>query len=273
LRCYASPVFPRYDEGVTGFTVEARVELKSSLLEFATRDPRISGAAVTGSAAADREDRWSDIDLAFGVSDPALVGAVLSDFSDFMYAQGALHHHDVGAGAWIYRVFFLRGGLQVDLAFVEQGEFRPLGPAFKLVFGDAKSVQPFPSPNPRDIIGLAWLHALHARSCILRDRLWQAEYMVSAVRDHTLALACIRLGLPSAHGRGIDSLPESVTQPLLVSMVGHLDSNELWRAFDTVLQSLTSEVNHADPALGLRLAAELRDLSTKPQASMSSMPG
>jgi hypothetical protein len=105
LGCCASPALSRYDEGVPGFTVEARVQLKSTLLEFATRDPRLGGVAVTGSAATGREDRWSDIDLAFGVSDPALVGAVLSDFSDFMYAQGALHHHDVSAGAWTYRVF------------------------------------------------------------------------------------------------------------------------------------------------------------------------
>jgi hypothetical protein len=264
FRCYASRPCSRYDVEVTGFTVEARTQLKSGLLELATRDSRLSGAAVTGSAATGREDRWSDIDLAFGVADPALVGAVLSDFSDFMYAQGALHHHDVRAGAWTYRVFFLPGGLQVDLAFVEQSEFRPLGPAFKLVFGDAKSVQPFPGPNPRDIIGLAWLHALHARSCILRERFWQAEYMVSAVRDHTLALACIRLGLSSAHGRGMDSLPESVTQPLLASMVGHLNSNELWRAFDAVLRSLTSEINRADAALGLRVSAELSGLSIEP---------
>jgi len=71
--------------------------------------------------------------------------------------------------------------------------------------------------------------------------------MVSAVRDFTLALACIRLGLPSAHGRGMDSLPETVTEPLLVSMVGRLNSDELWRAFDSVLQGFTSEVNQADP--------------------------
>jgi hypothetical protein len=260
------PAEPRYDDEVTSFTVEARTQLKARLLEFANHDPRLSGAAVTGSAAAGREDRWSDIDLAFGVADPALVGAVLSDFSDFMSAHGSIYHHDVRAGAWIYRVFFLPGGLQVDLAFVEQGEFRPLGPAFQLVSGDAKPIQPFPPPNPKDIIGLAWLHALHARSCILRDKLWQAEYMVSAVRDHTLALACIRLGQPSAHGRGMDSLPESVTRPLLESMIRHLSSDELWRAFDAVLGSLTSEVNQADPALGLRVSRELSSLSCKPPA-------
>jgi hypothetical protein len=127
-------------------------------------------------------------------------------------------------------------------------------------------MQPFPSPNPRDLIGLAWLHALHARSCILRDRLWQAEYMVSAVRDHALALACIRLGLPSAHGRGMDSLPESVTRPLLESIIGHLNSDELWRAFGAVIQGLTNEINHADTELGLRVSAELSGLSNRPLA-------
>ncbi len=81
------PAEPRYDDEVTSFTVEARTQLKARLLEFANHDPRLSGAAVTGSAAAGREDRWSDIDLAFGVADPALVGAVLSDFSDFMSAH------------------------------------------------------------------------------------------------------------------------------------------------------------------------------------------
>jgi len=263
----ACPISCRYDEFVTsGFAVEARNQLRLFLLEFAKRDPRIDGVAVTGSAAAGREDRWSDIDLAFGVSDPTLLSAVLSDFTDLMYARGSLHHHDIMAGAWIYRVFFLPGGLQVDLAFVEQGDFRPLGSAFELVSGEAKALQAFPGPKLAEIIGLAWLHALHARSCILRDKLWQAEYMVSAVRDDTFALACIRLGLPAIHGRGMDLLPESFTRPLLGSLVGSLNAEELWRAFDLVLQSLTSEINHVDAALGVRVSAELAALSSRPCA-------
>lgn len=253
-----------YDEQVKGFAVETRSLLKSSLLELASRDRRLSGTAITGSAAAGREDQWSDIDLAFGVADPAVMEAVLSDFSDFMYTQGALHHHDIKAGAWTYRVFFLPGGLQVDLAFVERDEFRALGPAFQLVFGEAKSMQAFPHSNPKDIVGLAWLHALHARSCILRERLWHAEYLVSAVRDHTFELACIRLGLPAAHGRGMDLLPESVTRALVASLVGTLSSDELWRAFDVVLQSLTREINHIDPTLSLRVSAEISALAVRP---------
>lgn len=256
----------RYDIDVTSFTVEGRAELKTKLLEFASQDPRLGGVAITGSAACGREDRWSDIDLAFGVADPVEVDAVLAAFTNFMYAQGALHHHDVRAGAWIYRVFFLPGGLQVDLAFVEQGEFRPHGPAFQIISGDAKPVQLFPPPNPKDLIGWAWLHALHARTCILRGKLWQAEYMVSAVRDYTLALACVRLGLASEYGRGMDSLPASVSQPLREAMVRDLGADELWRAFGVALEGFTREVGLADPAFGLRVSSEVIGLCRKPQA-------
>ena len=54
------------------FIPEERVRLRSELLEYAATDKRISGAAITGSAANEREDRWSNIDLAFGVNDIGL---------------------------------------------------------------------------------------------------------------------------------------------------------------------------------------------------------
>jgi hypothetical protein len=246
------------------FSAEYRAQLRAELLDYAANDKRLGGAAVTGSAAVDREDRWSDIDLAFGVADPGQVGAVLSDFTGLMYDQHeALHHYDVSAGAWIYRVFFLPGALQVDLAFVPQTEFRPLGPTFKLIFGNANPIQPFPPPAARDIIGLAWLHALHARRCILRGNFWQAEYMISAIRDHVMALACIRLGLPSDHGRGMDLLPHSITEPLLGSMVRELSSDELWQALSVAVEGLGAEINSTDPEFGARVAAGLTEVSTR----------
>jgi hypothetical protein len=51
------------------FTGEQREAVRQHLLELAETDARITGAAVTGSAADGREDRWSDIDLFFGVED------------------------------------------------------------------------------------------------------------------------------------------------------------------------------------------------------------
>lgn len=192
------------------FTPEERGRLRATLLEHASGDDRISGAAITGSAAAGREDDWSDIDLAFGV-DVAAVEDVLRDWSAYMYDRhSAVHHVDVRAGAWIYRVFLLHSTLQVDLAFVDAAEFRPLAPTFNLVFGTANEPRQPPPAPAAELIGMAWLYALHARSSIARGKLWQAEYMVSGVRDHTLALACVRNGLPAVHGRGMDSLPDDL---------------------------------------------------------------
>ena len=244
------------------FTPEERAHLRSELLEYAAQDKRISGAAITGSGANEREDRWSDIDLAFGVTKAAELPDALSHWTEYMYNQHrALHHLDVRAGAWIYRVFLLPNTLQVDLAFVPAAEFRALMPAFRLVFGSAKEAQHVPPPSPEGLIGLGWLYALHARSCIARQKLWQAEYMISGVRDHALALACLRYGFSAVHGRGIDQLPHEVTEPFQDSFVRRLEAGELSRAFRVVMDGLLSEIQSADERLAGRLRKALVSLN------------
>ena len=182
-----------------------------------------------------------------------------------MYDQHlALHHLDVRAGAWIYRVFFLPSTLQIDLAFVSDAEFRALAPTFRLVFGRSNEPRHAPPPPPLEIIGLAWLYALHARSCIARQKLWQAEYMISAMRDQTLALACIRHGLSPAHGRGIHQLPNEVTAQLESSLVRQLDAAELLRAFRVVMDGLLHEIRSADLDLAARLQEALTELTESP---------
>jgi len=244
------------------YSPQQRAALRSDLLERASADPRISGAAITGSAAAEREDRWSDIDLAFGVADASPLQSVLSDWTAHMYdRRGALHHVDVKAGAWIYRVFFLASTLQVDLAFVPASEFRPLAPTFRLIFGSAKEPAHFPSQPPADLIGMAWLHALHARSCIARGRLWQAEFMISGVRNNALALACVRHGLPAVHGRGMDLLPREVSAPFEDALVRQLREDELRRAFGVAIRALLGEIRSFDGELAARLQDALLHLT------------
>jgi len=243
------------------FSPEQRASLRSGLLQYGEADLRIGGTAITGSAAAEREDRWSDIDLAFAVTDPADLPNVLADWTAHMYEQHqALHHCDVRAGAWIYRVFLLPDTLQVDLAFVPAAEFRALTPAFRLVSGRANEPRHAPPPVLEEIIGLGWLYALHARSSIARGNFWQAEYMISGVRDHALALASIRHGLPAAHGRGIDRLPSEVTAPFEGSLVPRLEADEIARAFQVAIAGLLREIECVDPALAVRLDATLRSL-------------
>ena len=121
------------------FTPQQRAHLRSELLDRAVGDGRIAGAAITGSAAFGCEDEWSDIDVAFSVVDGTHSAEVISDWSRHMYDRyQAVHHVDITAGAWLYRVFLLPNTLQVDLAFVPASEFLPLAPSFQLVFGSAR---------------------------------------------------------------------------------------------------------------------------------------
>ncbi len=78
------------------FTQEQRERLRKGLVSAAYADTRITGAAVTGSAAVGREDRWSDIDLALCVAADADHEQVLADWTDRMYREhAAVHHVDV----------------------------------------------------------------------------------------------------------------------------------------------------------------------------------
>jgi hypothetical protein len=243
------------------YTIEERERLREALVVTARADPRISGAAITGSAAVGASDRWSDLDLAFGFAEPAQMADALSDWTDLMYRDhGALHHMDVVAGAAVYRVFLLGSTLQVDLAFFPAGEFGATHATFQLLFGAEVERPHLPPPTASSLINWGWLYALHARSCIERGRRWQAEYMISGVRDHTLALAALRHGLPAEQGRGMDRLPGDVTAPLEGALVRALDTGELKRAFRAATEGMLAEIHHADRALGERLKAPLMEL-------------
>jgi hypothetical protein len=247
------------------FSPEERHRLRTELLEYAATDPRICSAAVTGSAAGAREDRWSDIDLAYAVGNAAELPMVLSEWTERMYSQyRALHHLDVKSGSWTYRVFVLSSTLQVDLAFVPATEFRALAPTFRLVFGEANEPQHVPPPAIESIIGFGWLHALHARSGIASRNLWQAEYMISGIRDNALALACVRHGLSAVHGRGIDLLPASVTAQFEGALIRQMDVAELSRAFRVAIRGLLSEIRLADRELADRLTHVLTRLAETP---------
>ena len=49
------------------FTVAQRGRIRDRLVRAASEDERITAAAFVGSAAINREDRWSDIDLALRI--------------------------------------------------------------------------------------------------------------------------------------------------------------------------------------------------------------
>ncbi|TDC48868.1 nucleotidyltransferase domain-containing protein [Jiangella ureilytica] len=244
------------------FTPDERSALRDTLIAAARADDRIEGVALTGSAAAGAEDRWSDIDLAFGLAEGADQAAVIAGWTAAMYdAHGAVAHHDVPRDGTIYRVFLLANTLQVDVAFAPAAEFGAIAPTFRLLFGTAREQPAAAPPEAAGLVSMGWLYALHARSSIERGRAWQAVHMIDGLREQVIALACLHHDLPAWQGRGVDRLPPAVLEPLLGSLVGGLDDATLRRAFAAATEALLTEATHVDPALADRLSGPLRALN------------
>ena len=154
-------------------------------------------------------DRFSDLDLTFGIADHIPVTEVLDDWTRTLSGdRDAVQLADLERGPTIYRVFLLPDALQFDLSMTPAAQFRPAGPRFRLLFGEtaAGDYKGSTPPVAHDLFGWGVIYALHARACIERRRVWQAEHYVGAVRDHALSLACLREGLPAVQARGYDDL-------------------------------------------------------------------
>lgn len=242
------------------FTESRRDELRTALLDRARRDQRITGAALTGSAARDAADRWSDIDLCLGIARTADVTAVADDWTDHAYRElGALHHFELRAGPAVYRVVVLGDLLEFDLGFAPAGHFGPLGDgAFRTLFGDPAPRRPA-APDPRTLTGHGWHHVLHAAAALDRDQPWRALYWTGALRDRVIDLACLRHDLPVDHAKGADRLPPEATAPLRATLAADLTPPALRRALHAATIAYLTELRFHDAQLTARLTGPLTD--------------
>lgn len=242
------------------FTAEHRDHVRNRVLELARTDPRVTAGALTGSMAVGGGDEWSDIDVAFGIADGITLDTVLHDWTEVLDREfSVLDHFDLRSGSSVYRVFLLPSGLEVDVAVTPGQEFGARGPHFRALFGTTHQLEATQQPSAEYLIGLGWHHVLHARSCIERNKPWQAEYWISGIRDHALALACIRLGENAVYGRGVDRLPAAVTDPLADALVRSLYEPELRRALAVATTCLIGELEEWNPTLCARLKPLLQE--------------
>jgi hypothetical protein len=256
------------------FTVQQRDALSERVRRLADEDERVVAGAIVGSLAVDAGDRFSDVDLTFGIADHVPVIDVLDDWTHLLIDElDAVHLADLGRGPTTYRVFLMPDALQFDLSMSPAAQFRPAGPRFRLMFGTTAAEEPgtaappvgdlfLPTPSVAgDIFGWGVIYALHARACIERGRVWQAEHYLGAVRDHALSLACLRQGVPATQARGYDDLSAETLARFDDCHVGGVEREALRAALAASVLALTREGREARlphaPAVTERLA-ELR---------------
>lgn len=228
------------------FTVQERDRLRDYVLELARNDSRVVAGAEVGSLALGGGDRWSDIDLTFGIAEHAAPAEVLDDWTrDLVERFGAAHLFDLVAGPATYRVFMFADYLQLDVSVSLASEFRPTSPRFKLLFGEAQDPV-YRDPEPRGyILGWAVLWARHARVCIEREQPWQAEYAIAHLRYHAMDLACLRLDLPVHYAKGLDRLSAEVGTAFEEAVARSLKTDELNRALSAGVVALLKECETA----------------------------
>ena len=242
------------------YTVEQRDRYRDRLVEMARNDPRVVAAAMVGSLALGGGDRWSDLDLSFGLAEGTSVPEILRDWTPRLEAEmGAVHLFDLPFLSTTYRVFLFPGALQVDLSFTPGAEFGALGPKFQLLWGATAERAHIPGPAASNQFGLAAHHAVRARICIARGRVWEAEYWVDQVREVAMSLACLRRGLPARYSRGSDRLPADVLELFVAARPRSPDSAELLRALGRSIEALLRESEEVG-GIAVKLEADLRGL-------------
>jgi predicted nucleotidyltransferase len=238
--------------------VTTRNRVRDHVLGLAESDSRVVAAAVIGSLAKGDGDRWSDLDLTFGVAAESSVAEVLDDWTRELAEEfAAVPLLDLSRGDLVYRVFLLADWLQVDLSFAPE-TVRQTGPAFSVLFG-AHTVEIAGPPSAEELFGWAVLYARHAVVAVARGQWWHAEYCISCVRDYALTLACLRRDLPTGYGKGFDRLPASVREGFQGALVRSLEREELQRALGAAVAGLMREA--VDLEVARTLEGRLRGLS------------
>ena len=246
------------------FSVEQRDALREHVLQLADKDERAVAGAAVGSLAVDGGgDRFSDLDLTFGIVDDVPVSEVLDDWTrKLVEDKDALQLADLERGPTIYRVFLLPDALQFDLSMTPAAHFRAAGPRFRLLFGETAGDPRTPTPPlAHDLFGWGVIYALHSRSCIERGRVWQAEHYVGAVRDHALALACLREGVPAVQARGYDDVSAETVARFADTHVVSVEPEALRPALAASARALMHEGAQARLPHAETVAQRLAELS------------
>lgn len=105
------------------------------------------------------------------------------------------------------------------------------------------------------------------------DTTGRPKHWISALRDYTTTLACLRLGHPTAYAKGAHLLPDEQTTALATTLVRAMTEPELCRAYNAAVTVATAGLHRWSPELATRVGPMLMHLTEHtPKARTSKDP-
>ena len=190
-------------------------------------DERLIGVIIVGSGAVGFDDDYSDIDLCIVCPDEQTL-AIYQDWRQrFERLLPVIHCCPVTytPNSHLYALL-LDGFLELDAGFIGIGSLVAKRERWKVAFDRSGKIgeimtRSWESRRPTDLkheylrrVEGIWHHILHVGAALRRGQLWKALHYLETIRNRTIELAGLRLGLGIDHFREIDRLPAELLADL-----------------------------------------------------------
>ena len=230
------------------FTAMQRQDVGNRLIAAGQATEGVTAGAVVGSAATGELDAWTGIDLMFAAAPDLATDDLRDRWSEQMYRDfGAIHHTADAAGL----VYLLPDLLTARIAIVPAARFGPRpGVPFHQVFGPVGTPAADALGAP-DLVGPAWLAALHTRTALLRGDGPSAALALDGLRDALIALAGARTGAPPGY------LEPADRDRIRATETGSRDVGAVAKAFGVAVQILDAELQAVAPVVADAVALPL----------------
>lgn len=258
---------------MTLYSPEERQQVLDTLLDALRDDGRIAGVLVVGSGAVGFKDDHSDIDLSVVMTAEEDVEPVFRDWDGRIQALFPVvtrFETHYGPHSYLYG-FLLDNFLELDIGFVCLNNLVAKRPSWQIAFDRSGQIQAImessPPPNPaaaapeqlQQTLQAVWHYIMHSAICLRRAQDWRAIYYLELVRQHTIELAGLRLGLETKNYRQVDQLSADFLLTLQRTLPSDFSRGKIMRALQTAVHCFFNETAAWEKPLDGELANHLQN--------------
>ena len=253
------------------FSPERRQEILDRILVALRTDNRIAGVLVVGSGAVGFEDAYSDIDLCVVVAAEDDVNAVFREWrTRIEEILPVIHCIEItyGPNNYLY-AFLLDGFLELDIGFLCLTNLFAKRERWKIIFDRSGKIEDImrsrweerAKPDIKDAylsrINGIWHYIIHVVVALKRRQPWRALHYLEVIRNRTVELAGLRMGLETKHFRQVDQMPNEFLTELRRTLVSSTDTVDIMRALKAATRCFFREARFLDKMLGLNIGNKL----------------